>query len=75
MKYGLYFINSEKKSDWLRETDKSIAVWDSESEADKWRRNYTVVPSKYTVKKVTKKVIENDMNDVEESKYNDEIDK
>jgi hypothetical protein len=61
MKYGLYFINSEKKSDWLRESDKSIAIWDTESEADKWRRNHTVNPSKYTVKKVNKKVIDEDM--------------
>ena len=64
MKYGLYFINSEKKSDWLREVDKSIAVWESESEAEKWRKNHTVVPSKYSVKKVNKKVIEEDAENI-----------
>lgn len=64
MKYGLYFINSEKKHEWLRENDKSISVWDSESEAEKWRKNHTVTPSKYTVKKVNKKVLDEDAESI-----------
>jgi hypothetical protein len=60
MKYGLHFENANKQMDWMRESDKTISIWESESEADSWRRNHTVFPNKYTVKRVTPKIIEND---------------
>lgn len=60
MKFGLYLINSAKDPDWLRESDKSISIWETVDEAEKWRKTNTVVPSKYSVKKITKKIIEED---------------
>jgi len=57
MKFGLYIEHSDE---WMRESDNTISVWKTTEEADKWRRNHTVVPSKYQVKKVTEKIIEND---------------
>ena len=60
MKYGLHFTNTAKQEDWLRESDKSICIWDSADEADEWRRKYTVNPKVYIVKKVTTKIIKED---------------
>lgn len=57
MKFGLFLINSEN---WLREADKSISIWETADEADEWRRKYTVDPKKYTVKKITPKIIRED---------------
>ena len=45
MKYGLYITSS---GDWLREADKSISLWNTIEDADKWmtedsnRFNYDV---------------------------------
>jgi hypothetical protein len=63
-KYGLFFENSSKQKDWLRESDKTIAVWDTPEEAEKWRKSHTVYPNKYSVKKVTSKIIEEDSKDI-----------
>jgi len=60
MKFGLYLINSAKDPDWLRESDNSISIWETFDEAERWRKTNTVVPSKYSVKKITKKIIEED---------------
>lgn len=60
MKFGLFLTNSSKESDWLREADKSICIWETVEEADEWRRKYTVDPKKYTVKRVTPKIIRED---------------
>ena len=60
MKYGLYFTNTSKQEDWLRESDKSISIWNSADEADNWRKNHTVNPKIYIVKKVTSKIIKYD---------------
>lgn len=57
MKFGLYIDQSDE---WMRESDKTISIWETADEADKWRRNHTVHPSKYQVKKVTHKVLEED---------------
>lgn len=51
MKYGLWCINSKC---WMMESRHDIALWDSDKEADKWRRNHTVHPDNYLVKKVDK---------------------
>jgi hypothetical protein len=61
MKYGLYIFES---GDWLREADKSISIWPSSEEAEKWRKNYTVHPSKYSVKKVDSKIINEDLSEM-----------
>ena len=60
MKFGLYFINSAGTPDWLRESDKSISIWNTSKEADDWRKEYTVIPNKYEVKKVTPKILKED---------------
>lgn len=65
--FGLSFSGS-KGSDWIREDDKSIAIWKSREEADRWRRNHTVYPSKYEVKKVTASTIRKDKEDYNESR-------
>jgi hypothetical protein len=59
MKYGLFIIDSE---DWLREADKTIAIWETSEDAEKWRKNQTVFPNKYSVKKVTPKIIKEDQD-------------
>jgi len=64
MKYGLHFTNSAKELDWLRETDKSISVWNTQDEADDWRKKHTVNPKIYTVKKVTSKIIKEDQEKI-----------
>jgi hypothetical protein len=60
MKYGLNFENANKINDWMRESDKSISIWESQEEADEWRKNHTVFPNKYTVKRVTPRIIKED---------------
>lgn len=65
MKFGLFFVNSNNDEDWLRESDKNISVWSSQKEADDWRKNHTVNPQKYTVKKVTPKIIQEDKKSFE----------
>jgi hypothetical protein len=60
MKYGLHFTNTSKEEDWLRESDKSICIWNSADEADDWRKKHTVNPKIYDVKKVTPKIIKED---------------
>lgn len=65
--FGLLIAGS-KENDWLREDDKSIALWKSREEADRWRRNHTVHPSKYEVKKVTASTIRKDKEDYNESR-------
>jgi len=64
--YGL-FISGSKDSNWLREDDRSIAIWKSREEAEKWRKNHTVAPQKYEVKKVTPKIIKKDIEEMNES--------
>jgi len=59
MKYGLFILDSE---DWLREADKTIATWESSEDAEKWRKNQTVFPNKYSVIKVTPKIIKEDQD-------------
>jgi hypothetical protein len=61
MKYGLYITSS---GDWLREADKSISLWNTIEDADKWRRNYTVFPKKYEAKRVTPKIIREDSESI-----------
>lgn len=65
MKFGLFFVNSHNNEDWLRESDKSISIWSSQKEADEWRKNHTVNPQKYIVKKVTPKIIQEDKKSFE----------
>lgn len=60
MKFGLHFINANKEEDWIREPDQSISIWETAEEAEKWRKSNTVIPSKYSVKKITKKIIDED---------------
>ena len=57
MKYGLVITES---GDWLRESNKTIALWESQEEAERWRKHQTVFPNKYSVKKVTPKIIKED---------------
>ena len=52
MKYGLWCKNLK---DWMMENKNDIAYWDSDKEADKWRRNHTVHPDSYEVKKLDKR--------------------
>jgi len=58
-KFGLFIVNGDK-DDWMRESDKSISIWDSKEEAESWRKNYTVHPSKYQVKLVSSKTLKED---------------
>ena len=37
------------------ENKNDIAYWESDKEADKWRRSYTVHPDNYEVKKLDKR--------------------
>jgi len=60
MKFGLHFTNANKEEDWIRESDQSISIWETPEEAEKWRKSHTVTPSKYSVKKVTPKIIKED---------------
>ena len=57
MKFGLYFENSQKQMDWMRESDKSISLWDSAKEATAWKKNHTLTPNKYVVTEVTEEII------------------
>ena len=52
MKYGLWCKNLK---DWMMENKNDVAYWDSDKEADKWRRNHTVHPDSYEVKKLDKR--------------------
>jgi hypothetical protein len=61
MKYGLY-IKKADDGEWMRESDKSISLWDNIKEANDWRKNHTVFPERYIVKEVTAKIIKEDMN-------------
>lgn len=60
MRFGLFFINSAGDEDWLRESNREISIWDSSTEADKWRRDHTVFPNKYEVRRVTPKILKED---------------
>jgi hypothetical protein len=60
MKFGLHFTNSNGDEDWMRESDKSISIWESQKEADDWRRNHTVNPQRYDVKRVTPRILKED---------------
>jgi len=60
MKFGLHFTNSNGDEDWMRESDKSISIWESQKEADDWRRNHTVNPQGYDVKRVTPRILKED---------------
>lgn len=62
MKFGLYFVHLNGNEDWLRESDKSISIWPSEKEADRWRKNHTVNPNRYEVRKVTPKILKEDFD-------------
>ena len=44
----------------MRESDKSISIWESQKEADDWRRNHTVNPQRYDVKRVTPRILKED---------------
>jgi hypothetical protein len=61
MKYGLHFINAKGEEDWLRESSKDISTWESSKDADDWRKNHTVNPNGYEVRKVTPKIIKSDI--------------
>jgi hypothetical protein len=63
MKFGLFFVNANGEEDWMRESDRSISLWASQKEADDWRKNHTVNPNRYNVKKVTPKIIAKDLED------------
>jgi hypothetical protein len=60
MKFGLFFTNANNEEDWMRESNRSISIWNSQKEADDWRKNHTVNPNKYEVKRVTPKIIAED---------------
>lgn len=65
-KFGLY-INDDKNPDWMRESDRTISVWDNKEEAEKWRKTHTVNPSRYEVRLLSKRKIKEDQEKDNES--------
>jgi hypothetical protein len=47
MKYGLW---CKTVKDWMMDSRTQVSLWESEKEADKWRRNHTVHPDNYETK-------------------------
>jgi hypothetical protein len=60
MKYGLAYTTTKGEPEWLRESNKTISVWDSVKEANDWRKKHIYFSEKYIVKQVTPAIIKSD---------------